>query len=55
MQEQTYSPKPRDSVNLRSPEEQQAIQDWKVQFGRLLDEYRDRYVLHRPPEDKPAP
>jgi hypothetical protein len=38
-----------------STEEQKAREEWKAQLNRLLDDYRQRYVLRQRPDGTPAP
>jgi hypothetical protein len=53
MTDQIYPPQRADSARIPPAKEQAAADEWKAQFGRLLDEYRNHYVLVRPPEEKP--
>ena len=52
MEEQTYPPKRASMVFFGACEEQQSRNEWKAQFDRMLEEYRNQYVLHRHPDEK---
>jgi hypothetical protein len=54
MTDQIYTPKRSESVRLQPTEKQHLAQDeWKAQLERLLDEYRNHYVL--PPRSEGNP
>ncbi len=54
MTDQIYTPKRPDSVRPQTSAEQPIAQDeWKAQLDRLLDEYRNHYVLPARPEESP--
>lgn len=55
MTDQIYTPKRSDSARNAHSQEQAAQDEWKAQLGRLLDEYRNHYVLRPRPEEKPRP
>ncbi|MHB8477753.1 MAG: hypothetical protein ACYDBZ_15850, partial [Steroidobacteraceae bacterium] len=55
MQEQTYPPQRPNMAHFVSAEEQKARDEWKAQLNRLLDDYRQRYVLRQRPDGTPAP
>jgi hypothetical protein len=55
MQEQTYPPKRPNMAHFGTPEEQKAREEWKAQLNRLLDDYRQRYVLRQRPDETPSP
>jgi hypothetical protein len=55
MQEQTYPPKRPNMAHFATAEEQKAREEWKAQLNRLLDDYRQRYVLRQRPDDTPPP
>ena len=38
-----------------APAPEKAQDDWKAQLDRLLDEYRNHYVLLPRPEENPRP
>jgi hypothetical protein len=55
MQEQTYPPQRPNMAHFGTAEEQKAREEWKAQLNRLLDDYRQRYVLRQRPDGTPAP
>ncbi len=55
MQEQTYPPQRPNMAHFVTAEEQKARDEWKAQLNRLLDDYRQRYVLRQRPDGTPAP
>jgi hypothetical protein len=55
MDKQTYVPSRPNLAHLLTAEERQVIADKRAQFELLLDEYRNRYVLHKSePGGKPT-
>jgi hypothetical protein len=56
MTDQTYPPQHSDSTRSRAAPAQEIAQDeWKTQLDRLLEEYRNHYVLLPRPEENPRP
>lgn len=56
MTDQIYPPSRSDSTRTQAARAQEIAQDeWKAQLARLLDEYRNHYVLLRRPEENPRP
>lgn len=55
MQEHTYPPKRPNMAHFGTAEEQKAREEWKTQLNRLLDDYRQRYVLRPRPDDTSPP
>ena len=55
MQEQTYPPQRPNMAPFGTAEELKAREEWKAQLNRLLDDYRQRYVLRQPSDGTPAP
>ena len=56
MTDQIYPPKRSDSTRPQAAPAQGIAQDeWKAQLDRLLEEYRDHYVLLSRPEENPRP
>ena len=56
MTDQIYLPTRSDSTRNQAGQAQEIAQDeWKAQLDRLLDEYRNHYVLLPGPEENPRP
>jgi hypothetical protein len=56
MTDQIYPPQRSDSTRAQAAPAQEIAQDeWKAQLDRLLDEYRNHYVLLPRPEENPRP
>ena len=56
MTDQIYPPKRSDSTRTQAAQAKEMPQDeWKAQLDRLLDEYRNHYVLLPRPEENPRP
>ncbi len=55
MTDQINPPKYSDSARAHAAARPAALDDWKTQLDRLLDEYRHHYVLPPQPEDNPRP
>jgi hypothetical protein len=56
MTDQIYLPTRSDSTRNQAGQAQEIAQDeWKAQLDRLLDEYRNHYVLLPRPEENPRP
>lgn len=55
MREQTYPPKRPNMAHFEIPDEKKTSEQGKAQLDQLLDDYRKRYVLRPPRDDKPAP
>jgi hypothetical protein len=54
MTDQIYTPTRSDSARPQPSAEHRIAQDeWKAQLDRLLDEYRNHYVLPARPEGNP--
>ena len=52
MTDQIYPPKRSDSTRAQAAQAQEIAQDeWKAQLDRLLEEYRNHYVLPPRPEE----
>jgi hypothetical protein len=54
MQEQTYPPQRPNMAHFVSAEEQKAREEWKAQLNRLLDDYRQQYVLRQRSDEAPS-
>jgi hypothetical protein len=55
MTDQIYPPQRPNPARIPLSKDEAAQDEWKAQFGRLLDEYRNHYVLRSRPEEKPRP
>jgi hypothetical protein len=55
MHQQTYPPPRPNMAHFGTAEEQKAREEWKAQLNRLLDDYRQRYVLRQPSDGAPSP
>ena len=54
MTDQIYPPKRPNMAHFEIPERPAVEDDWKALLGQLLDDYRNQYVLHRHPGEKPG-
>jgi hypothetical protein len=54
MREQTYPPQRPNMAHFGTAEEQKAREEWKAQLNRLLDDYRQRYVLRQRSDGAPS-
>ena len=56
MTDQIYPPQRSESTRAQTAQAQETAHDeWKAQLDRLLDEYRNHYVLLPGPEENPRP
>jgi len=42
-------------AHFGTADEQKAREEWKAQLNRLLDDYRQRYVLRQRSDEAPSP
>jgi hypothetical protein len=53
MTDQIKPPHRRRPARAAPSDDQKSRDDWRAQFGRLLDDYRNHYVLPPRPDEKP--